>query len=123
MKQLFMILITLFSGSLVHAETAGETALNEAQAGEKSVFVNFHADWCPTCRVQQKILSKLRQDTKYKDLSFIQVNYDEEKGLRRRFGVNGQSSFLFFKGKTEKARAMGLTKESEIRDFIERALR
>ncbi|HOY03662.1 MAG TPA: thioredoxin family protein, partial [Zoogloea sp.] len=45
-------------------------ALAAAQKAGKPVALHFHADWCPTCRAQEKVFNRLKADTSL-DLSLL----------------------------------------------------
>ena len=83
--------------------------------------MHFHADWCPTCRAQDKVLQSLKTE-KGLDLTVLTVNYDTEKDLKRRFKVNMQSTLVVLKGKKEEARLVGDTSADDIRDALKTAL-
>jgi thiol-disulfide isomerase/thioredoxin len=45
--------------------------LRQAQASGKPVAVHFHADWCPTCKAQEKAFNGLRADPQLKGLTLL----------------------------------------------------
>ncbi|MGE0674734.1 MAG: thioredoxin family protein, partial [Methylibium sp.] len=61
-------------------------ALADAEKAGQPVALHFHADWCPTCRAQDKTLESMKSE-KGLDLTILQVNYDTEKDLKKRFNV------------------------------------
>lgn len=96
-------------------------ALAEAQAAGKPVALHFHADWCPTCRAQQKVLDGLKQD-KSLDLTVLTVDYDKEKELKQTLGVRSQSTLIVYRGKEEKARSAGETTSGQVKTTLQSAL-
>ena len=97
------------------------TALAQAQHSGKSYALHFHADWCPVCRAQSKVIEKLKADPKL-GLTVFVVNYDTEKPLRKQFGVHTQSTLIAFKGKNETGRLAGDTDADNIRAVLASAL-
>ena len=97
------------------------TALSQAQQSGKSYALHFHADWCPVCRAQSKVIEKLKTDPML-GLTVLVVNYDTEKPLRKRFDVHTQSTLIAFKGKNETDRLTGNTDADTIRAVLESAL-
>lgn len=96
-------------------------ALAEAQKANQPVAVIFHADWCPTCRAQDKVLQSLKAE-KGLDLTVLRADYDTEKDLKRRFRVNAQSTLIVLKGQKEAARLVGDTAPDAIRGALKAAL-
>ena len=47
-----------------------------AQKAGRTIVVDVHADWCPTCRAQQPTLNELRADKRLKDAMFVKVDFD-----------------------------------------------
>jgi thioredoxin 1 len=95
-------------------------ALAAAQQADQPVAVHFHADWCPTCRAQTKVLQSLEAEPGL-DLTVLVANYDTEKALKRRFKVNAQSTLVVLHGKSERARLVGDTTTAGIRDALKSA--
>lgn len=96
-------------------------ALAEAQKADKPVAVHFHADWCPTCRAQEKVLQTLKSESGL-DLTVLVANYDTEKDLKRRFNVRGQSTLVVLHGQQERARLVGDTSVESIRGALKAGL-
>ena len=96
-------------------------ALAAAQKANKPVAVHFHADWCPTCRAQEKVLQTLKAEPGL-DLTVLVANYDTEKDLKRRFNVRAQSTLVVLRGQQEWARLVGDTSADSIRQALKAAL-
>ncbi len=96
-------------------------ALAQAQQADKPVALHFHADWCPTCRAQDKALQTL-VDEKGLDLTVLKVDYDNEKELKRQFKVNAQSTLIVLRGNKESARLVGDTSKLNIMNALKSAL-
>lgn len=112
------------SAALAHAlETKPYTAdaLVQAQQAGKPVAVLFHADWCPTCKTQDKVLQGLKAEPGL-DVTVLVANYDTEKDLKRRFRVNSQSTLVVMRGDKETARLVGETAADKLRAALKSAL-
>ena len=96
-------------------------ALTAAQKADQPVALHFHADWCPTCLAQDKVLQSLKAE-KGLDLTILTADYDTEKALKQRFKVNAQSTFVVLKGQKEAARLVGETTPDAIRGALKTAL-
>ncbi len=122
--QLIAAAVLMSVAALAHAldiqpYTAG--ALAEAQKADKPVALHFHADWCPTCKAQEKVLQTLKAEPGL-DLTVLVANYDTEKALKQRFNIRGQSTFVVLRGQQERGRVVGETTPAGIRSVLKTAL-
>ena len=123
-KQIIVSAILVAGASLAQAldiEPYSAQALAAAQEAGRPVALHFRADWCPTCRAQDKVLQSLKTE-KGLELTVLTANYDTEKDLKRRLRVNAQSTLLVFKGPKEAARLVGDTAPDAIRAALKAAL-
>ncbi len=96
-------------------------ALASAQAAGQPVALHFHADWCPTCKQQEKAFAQLRSEPGL-DMLLLVADYDQEKELRRNLKVRTQSTLVVFRGAQEKARLAGDTDAGKLRTALKSAL-
>ncbi|MEI6027111.1 MAG: thioredoxin domain-containing protein [Betaproteobacteria bacterium] len=117
-------LLSLGAAPLVHAleiKPYTTEALAAAQTAGQPVAVHFHAEWCTTCKQQEKVLAQLKTETGL-DLTLLVADYDKEKDLRRALKVRSQSTMVVFRGKEEKARLGGDTDPAKFRAAFRAAL-
>lgn len=93
-------------------------AFQRAQAAGKTILVDVHAVWCPTCKKQDPILDELRGETALKDVLFVKVDFDREKEFLRAHRIPRQSTVLVFKGRKEVARSTAETDRGRLRGFV-----
>ncbi|MFN4058149.1 MAG: thioredoxin family protein [Roseinatronobacter sp.] len=98
----------------------------EAMRAGKRVVLIFGADWCSTCRRQERIMADLRAaNPSYdRDLTLIRVDWDTHGtgALSRSLNVPRRSTLIALKGETELARIVAGTREAEIKALLDRAL-
>ena len=114
----------LMAGTMAHAleiKPYSSSELSSAKQAGKPVVVIFHADWCPTCKIQQQTLESLKKEDGL-DLTVLVANYDTEKELRRVHKVRSQSTLVAFRGNKETGRIVGETSADKIRALLKTAL-
>ena len=127
MNRFFRVLALFLASLLPLAATAGsapfdQAAFDQAVAAGGPVVVEFHADWCPTCKTQQPIVAQLLAEPKFKDVRLFVADFDKEKALKKALRVSSQSTFVVFKGGKEVARSTGQTTRSAIEGTFAKAL-
>lgn len=130
-RRLFLGLITslLFAPSVL---LAGETVdykpglIKKELAAGKTVFVDYAADWCGTCKRQERILSMLRSKTKHYDdsMTFVRVDWDEysnhEVTTSRK--IPRRSTLIVLKGDKELGRIVAGTNTEEIKQLLDKGI-
>lgn len=97
------------------------SALAAAQGAGRPVVLHFHADWCPTCRAQDKSLDALKAEPGL-DVTVLRVDYDKETELNRALKVRTQSTLIAYHGASERARLVGQTDVDAVRKLLKSAL-
>lgn len=111
----------LFAG-VVSANTYSKVEFDKAIAAGKSVVVEFHADWCPTCKKQAPIVKEIAADPAYKNFVFLKADYDKDVDAKKAMNVTKQSTFVVFKGGKEVARSTGQTAKADIAATFAKAM-
>ena len=122
LPRLTKTLATVFAVLLLTAgplAAQGKEAFTEArfealQAEGALVLVSVHADWCPTCRTQQEVLSAFPEKNPNTELFILTVDFDEQKDWVRHFGAPSQSTLILFRGEERVWFSVGETGENEI---------
>jgi len=99
-----------------------QAGFDAAQAAGKPILVEIHADWCPTCRAQEPVISELLKEPKNANFVVLRVDFDKQKDVLKRFRTMYQSTLIVFKGKKEVSRSTGETRKDEIAAQLAKAL-
>jgi thioredoxin 1 len=116
----FVILPSLARAAAVPAFT--EAAFKAAQKEGKSILIEIHADWCPTCKAQAPIINGLLKTPKFKDLVTLRVDFDGQVDVVRALGAQSQSTLITFKGEKEMGRTVGDTDPASIEALLATAI-
>ena len=123
-RSALLLVVGLFvSSALWSAERPfNEAEFDAAQRAGKPVLIAVHADWCPTCRLQEKVLWELLGRKQFAGISVFRVDFDLQKAALKRFGVRNQSTLIVFKGKKEVARSIAQTDKDAIAADLAKSL-
>ncbi len=120
-----LILAVCAMTPLVHAadsQSFDPKAFEQAQDYGKTIVLDFHANWCPTCRKQEAVLKELYEEEGLKEIVSFTVDYDTSTALKKELNVKKQSTLIVFKGDQEVARQMGITNKDDIKSLIMKGL-
>jgi thioredoxin 1 len=116
------VLISISSVAAATAKPFDANIFKTAQAAGKPIVVEIHADWCPECKAQNRVLDRLGSEPRYAPLVRLRVDYDSQKDLVKAFKARQQSTLIVYKGDKELARAVGITAEDKIRALVDKAI-
>jgi len=93
----------------------------EVLESDVPVMVDFYATWCGPCKALSPIVEKLA--TEYDGRIRVgKLNIDEAPQTPSQFAVRAVPTIVFFKDGKAVDTVVGLKKESELRDRIERLI-
>ena len=108
--------------SAMSPQTYTQQTFAAAQAAGKPILLHITAPWCPTCKAQKPILSKLEATPKFKNLVVLDIDFDTSKPLLRKLHVAQQSTLIVYKGKSEVGRSTGDTDPGSIAALLGKAI-
>ncbi len=95
-------LFLIFTGfAFAGEEPFTQAAFDRLQKEDQPILVSIHADWCPTCRAQVPIVSKLLKRVDYQRIHALRVDFDQQKDVVKEFNAIKQSTLIVFKGGQE----------------------
>jgi thioredoxin 1 len=114
----------LLTGGLgsAHAATVQpyqQAAFDAAQKSGARILVFIEAPWCPTCAKERPILRQLYSMPEFENLRVFDVDFDTNKPLLRRLGVQMQSTLIVYRGTKETGRLTGATDQKVIKHLLE----
>lgn len=125
-------LLTLAAASTAMPAWAGsgqtytEGLVRQELAAGKTVFIDFFAKWCSTCRVQDIKVSELKAaNPDYEaNVTFISVNWDQHRNsqLARDLNIPRRSTLVVLKGDEELGRIVAGTSSDDIKALMDTAL-
>jgi thiol-disulfide isomerase/thioredoxin len=119
----------ILASSLVFTSTAfanpalfSQTDFFQLQKEGKSILVEVHAPWCPTCRAQAPIVNDILKKKEYQAINVLRVDFDSQKDVLKAFNVSKQSTLIVYKGSKEMGRSTGDTSSASIEKLIRKAI-
>ncbi|MGI9401048.1 MAG: thioredoxin family protein [Rhizobiaceae bacterium] len=98
---------------------------SELAAG-KTVFVDYAASWCSTCRTQERAINALRsQNPAYdKAMTFVRVDWDTYRNAKvtTSRSIPRRSTLLVLRGNKELGRVVAGTSKTQIKKLMDAGL-
>ena len=84
----------------------------EVLNSEKTVLIDFYADWCGPCKMQSPIIDKIAEERT--DIKVGKVNIDENSDLAEKYGIMSIPTLVVIKNGEVKNSFVGLTAKDKI---------
>ncbi|MDX8385000.1 MAG: thioredoxin family protein [Gallionella sp.] len=104
------------------AETYTQAKLDALNQSGQPVLVAIHADWCSTCKTQERVLQELLPKAEFKRITMLRMDFDQQKEAVRSFGVEYQSTLIVFKDGREVGRSTAQQNTVRIADLLRLSL-
>ena len=95
-------------------------------AAGKTVFVDYSATWCGTCKRQGRVINDLRaKDGAYDDaMTFVKVDWDTYKNADVTVfrSIPRRSTLIVLRGEDELGRVVAGTSEAQIKELMDKGL-
>lgn len=84
---------------------------------EKSVLVDFWAEWCGPCKAIAPILDEVAEELDGK-LDVVKLNVDENPSVSQKYGIRSIPTIIIFKNGAVQAQKLGAMSKSQLIEFI-----
>ena len=88
----------------------------EVLKAEKTVLVDFFADWCGPCKMLSPVIYKLAYELR--EFNVCKVNVDDEPEIAMKYGVMSIPTLVVIRNGKEVNKSVGLVSKEEILELI-----
>jgi thioredoxin 1 len=121
-RVLLGVVLAVISGAAMAAsEPFTEARFQALQKEGALILVDIHADWCPTCATQQKLVDAYQAAHPDTALHRLLVDFDKQKEWVKHFKAPRQSTLLLYRGTEQKWFSVAETRAEEIAKAIDSA--
>lgn len=85
----------------------------------KSVFVDFYADWCGPCKMVGPLVEELSKEET--DVAFAKVNVDENPDIAQRYGIMSIPTLIAFKDGEIAGSVLGFQPKEALKQLVDKA--
>jgi thioredoxin 1 len=114
------VLYPLFSQPIWEPYT--QARLEALNKSGQPVLVVIHADWCSTCKTQERILHELLAQSDFKRIKVLRVDFDQQRDIVSAYGVQYQSTLVALKNGFEVGRSTAEMSPVRIADLLRLSL-
>ena len=88
----------------------------EVLESEKTVLIDFFADWCGPCKMLSPIIEQFAKENE--KVKVVKINVDELPDIAVKYGVRSIPTLVVIKNGEEVNRSVGLIDKSEILELV-----
>jgi len=88
----------------------------EVLESEKTVLIDFYADWCGPCRVLSPRVEEFAKENE--DIKVVKIDIDEEQDLAIEYDVMSIPTLVVIENGKEVDRAVGLLPKTKIEELV-----
>lgn len=94
-----------------------DTFDEEVLKSDKSVLVDFYADWCGPCKMMAPVIEEVAGEKS--DAKVCKLNIDEDTEIAQRYGVMSIPTLIVFKGGQIAKKSVGAVPKSAVLGLFE----
>ena len=88
----------------------------EVLKSEKTVLVDFYADWCNPCKILSPIVEEVAKENE--NIKVVKINVDNAPNLSSEYGTYSIPTLIVIKNGEEVNRAVGVISKEEILSLV-----
>jgi thioredoxin 1 len=104
------------SDKIVH--TTDDGFESDVLKSEKTVLVDFWAEWCGPCKMIAPLLDEAAEEYAGR-LTVTKLNIDENPNTPPKFGIRSIPTLMLFKNGSVQAQKLGAMSKSQLTEFLE----
>ena len=90
---------------------------SEVLKSEKTVLIDFYADWCGPCKMMSPVIDEIAEEMK-ETVKVGKINVDENQDLAMEYGVMSIPTIVILKNGEVQKTFVGVTDKEEIKHAI-----
>ena len=90
---------------------------SEILKSEKTVLIDFYADWCGPCKMMSPVIDEIAEEMK-ENVKVGKVNVDENQDLAMKYGVMSIPTIVVLKNGEVQKTFVGVTDKEEIKNAL-----
>ena len=95
---------------------SNESFENEVLKSDKTVLVDFYADWCGPCKMLSPIIEEFSNENN--DVKFVKINVDENQELAIQYEVMSIPTLVVIKEGKQINKSVGLINKETLENLI-----
>lgn len=93
---------------------------NEVLQADKTVLVDFYADWCGPCRMMGPVVEQLAEELA--DIAYVgKLNVDDNEEIAAKYGVMTIPTLMVFKNGQPAGKLIGVQPKETVEKLIKEA--
>ena len=88
----------------------------EVLNSDKTVLIDFYADWCNPCKVLSPIVEEVANENE--NIKVVKINIDEVQEIANQYGIMSIPTLVVIKNGEEVNRSVGVISKTEIIDMV-----
>ena len=90
---------------------------SEVLKSEKTVLIDFYADWCGPCKMMSPVIDEIAEEMK-ETIKVGKINVDENQDLAMEYGVMSIPTIVILKNGEVQKTFVGVTDKEEIKQAL-----